>query len=126
MAERLRHAAVEGRLEPDELEARLETAFRARTYGELDRLLADLPAQPVRREPPRREVGFARGAFAVAVRVAVVLAVLTVAVGFAAMAFAWWVIGLVVWLAISSSKHGCRGHAWHRPPRVRRVSPRRL
>ena len=118
VAERLRAAAVEGRLEPDELEERLETAFRARTYGELDRLVVDLPAAPVRWVRPRREVAFAR--------VAVVLAILTAAVAFAALAFAWWAIALVVWLAISSSRHGCRGPAWHRPPRVRGVSPRRL
>ena len=44
VAERLRQAAVEGRLDPDELEQRLHIALRARTYGELDRLLGDLPA----------------------------------------------------------------------------------
>jgi uncharacterized protein DUF1707 len=119
VAERLRHAAVEGRLDADELEQRLHTAFRARTYGDLDRLLADLPAPPVRRQRPRREVSIARTAFAVTLRVVAVLAVLAVLAGVAAFALAWWVIGLVVWLAISSSKHGCRGH-------VRRVSPRRL
>ena len=43
-AERLREAAGDGRLDLDELEARLERAFSAKTYGELDALLADLPA----------------------------------------------------------------------------------
>lgn len=42
-ASRLRHAASEGRLLADELEHRLESAFSARTYGELDRLICDLP-----------------------------------------------------------------------------------
>ena len=126
VAERLRAAAIEGRLEHDELEERLETAFRARTYGELDRLVVDLPAVPARWVRPRREVAFARVALVLAFRVAVILAILTAAVAFAALAFAWWVIALVVWLAISSSRHGCRGPAWHRPPRVRGVSPRRL
>jgi hypothetical protein len=46
-AERLREAAAEGRLTPDELEARLETALRAPTYAELEAVVADLP-------PPRR------------------------------------------------------------------------
>jgi hypothetical protein len=126
IAERLRAAAIEGRLEPDELEERLERAFRARTYGELDRLVLDLPADGLRRQRPRHEVRLARNAFTLALRLAVVLAVLTAAVAFAALAFAWWVIALVVWLAISSSRHGCRGPALHRPPRVRGVSPRRL
>jgi fatty acid desaturase len=116
VAERLRHAAVEGRLDADELEQRLHTAFRARTYGELDRLLADLPARPLRVERPR---GAARTAFVVGLRVAAVLAALTAVVAFAAVAFVWVVMWLVIWFAISSSRHHRCGH-------VRRMSPRRL
>jgi hypothetical protein len=52
--ERLRDAAAEGRLTPDDLERRLETALAARTYAELDSLVADLPqrdgASPAARE----------------------------------------------------------------------------
>lgn len=43
-AERLRHAAGEGRLLPEELEERLRVAFAARTYAELDALVGDLPS----------------------------------------------------------------------------------
>ncbi len=46
VAERLRVAAREGRIELWELEERLDQAYRAKTYGELATLLADLPAQP--------------------------------------------------------------------------------
>ncbi|MGH3377349.1 MAG: DUF1707 SHOCT-like domain-containing protein [Actinoallomurus sp.] len=42
--ERLRVAAGDGRLSADELDERLETALTARTYGELEALLTDLPA----------------------------------------------------------------------------------
>ena len=49
VAERLRRAAGEGRLAPDELEERLEAAFGARTQADLAPLVADLPAEP----PPR-------------------------------------------------------------------------
>lgn len=42
-AARLRHATAEGRISAQELEERLEVLFAARTYGELDALLADLP-----------------------------------------------------------------------------------
>lgn len=42
-AERLRIAAGEGRLTLEELDARLEGALSARTYGELDALVDDLP-----------------------------------------------------------------------------------
>jgi hypothetical protein len=44
--ERLRAAAAEGRLDPDELEERVSKALAARTQSELDALLSDLP-QPV-------------------------------------------------------------------------------
>ncbi|MGO9902359.1 MAG: DUF1707 domain-containing protein [Solirubrobacteraceae bacterium] len=47
VAERLRAATAEGRLLARELEQRLEVAFHARTYGELDALVVDLPAAPV-------------------------------------------------------------------------------
>jgi hypothetical protein len=43
VAEQLRRAAGEGRLELDELEERLERAFAAKTYRDLQPLLADLP-----------------------------------------------------------------------------------
>jgi Domain of unknown function (DUF1707) len=43
-AERLHHAMAEGRLSGEELEQRLEALYAARTYGELDALLADIPA----------------------------------------------------------------------------------
>lgn len=49
VAERLRIAAAEGRLVPDELEERLGKALSAKTYGELEPLIGDLPAPPARR-----------------------------------------------------------------------------
>src|SRR4051794_40589444 len=54
VAERLRDAAGTGRLEPDELEERLEAAYSARTVGELATLTGDLPEpapQPAVPEP---------------------------------------------------------------------------
>jgi Domain of unknown function (DUF1707) len=44
VAERLRVAAGDGRLSPEELDERLERALTARTYAELAELVADLPA----------------------------------------------------------------------------------
>jgi Domain of unknown function (DUF1707) len=55
VAEQLRVAAGDGRLTADELDERLETALTARTYGELDVLLADLPASPGTRRAPVAE-----------------------------------------------------------------------
>jgi uncharacterized protein DUF1707 len=52
VAEQLRVAAGDGRLTADELDERLETALTARTYGELEALLVDLPASPDARPAP--------------------------------------------------------------------------
>lgn len=43
-AERLRSAVAEGRIDLAELDERLEQVYRARTYGELRAVTADLPA----------------------------------------------------------------------------------
>jgi hypothetical protein len=47
VAERLRAAAAEGRLDPDELDERLGAAYGARTVGDLVPLTADLPETSV-------------------------------------------------------------------------------
>ncbi len=44
VVERLRIAAGDGRLTAEELDERLDVALTARTYGELEALLVDLPA----------------------------------------------------------------------------------
>jgi len=57
VAELLREAAGEGRLEIHELEERLERAYAAKTYGDLEPVTQDLPASgsigqaPVQRHP---------------------------------------------------------------------------
>ncbi|WP_156726655.1 DUF1707 SHOCT-like domain-containing protein [Streptomyces apocyni] len=46
VAERLRDAVAEGRLDMEEFEQRLDAAYKARTYGELEPLTRDLPTTP--------------------------------------------------------------------------------
>ena len=113
VAERLRAAAVEGRLEPDELEERLHRALRARTYGDLDRLLDDLPSARVVAPRPRA-VMTGGTVFMLAVRLVVAMAIV-VALGVAvAVTAMWWLIGLVVWLTLRSSR-SCRPRGtWQR------------
>lgn len=43
VADRLRHALAEGRITLDELDERLKLIYAARTFGELDRAVEDLP-----------------------------------------------------------------------------------
>ena len=116
VAERLRQAAVEGRLEPHELEERLHTALRARTYGELDRLVGDLPRRAVARSRPAVPAGGV--VLAIAVRIAVLLVVVAALMVAFAVTAAWWLLGLIVWLSMRS-RHSCSG--WHRQARFRRV-----
>jgi hypothetical protein len=49
----LHKAATEGRIAAEELEQRVSTALKARTYGELEATVADLPGGRVRR-PARK------------------------------------------------------------------------
>ena len=52
--DRLRTAAGEGRLEPQELESRVEAALSARTYGELAEIVRDLPGRSPANRSGRR------------------------------------------------------------------------
>jgi hypothetical protein len=73
IAERLRHAAAEGRLFADELEERLGAALSAKTYGELDEVVSDLPEPGPSHTRRPGDVVPARPAVAVAVALAVML-----------------------------------------------------
>jgi hypothetical protein len=57
VAEVLRQAAGEGRIDLDELDQRLEATFSAKTYADLVPITADLPALGVRPVPAQRPAG---------------------------------------------------------------------
>lgn len=139
VAERLRMAAAEGRLTADELSERLDAAFRARTYGELGALLADLPS-------PGGLVPRAQGSpvpLLRAVTTAIVLAVVlpivvpltvvallaAVVVGHHAMAafFPLWLLWLGVFLVLRRRRRGSHGpfdeHRGRRSHAGRRSGP---
>jgi hypothetical protein len=74
VAEALRRHHLDGRLDTDELQERLERCYGARTGGELAALLADLPGEE-RPSPPHAPGGLPAGAvIAGVVLVALVLA----------------------------------------------------
>jgi hypothetical protein len=54
IVDRLHKAATEGRIAAEELEQRVSTALKARTYGELEQTVSDLPSERSRRAPARR------------------------------------------------------------------------
>ena len=98
VTERLRAAAVEGRLEAWELEERVGRALSARTYGELDRLLRDLPAGR------RRSSGVALTAFGLTVRLIVLFVVVSAVIVAAALSAAWWLLCALVWLTLRGGR----------------------
>ena len=102
IAEHLRKATAEGRLLAEELEDRLGAAFRARTYGELDALVADLPREPQRRGRRLSASRVMAAAIALAVLVAMLGALLLLLTG-AGMVFLW---GAALWWMFGH-RHGC-------------------
>lgn len=52
VADKLKHALDEGRLDLAEYDERLQKTYAAKTYGELDGLLADVPGAGLTLQPP--------------------------------------------------------------------------
>jgi hypothetical protein len=100
VADRLHQAAVEGRLEPEELEERLHRALRARTYGELRRLVADLPGSRARKSSTGLTVA------KVAVRIVVALVALAAVLTVLAVMAVWWIAWFVLWLTLRPHRYG--------------------
>ena len=70
IVEVLQTSAGDGRLSLEELDERVEAALTARTYGELEALVLDLPAAPgaAAAVPPGQAEGTCRASSAAAVR----------------------------------------------------------
>ena len=79
-AERLRQAAAEGRLLTEELEQRLEASFSARTYGQLNALVADLPGRSLAAPAESRRLPSLGSALALALAIPVTLAIVAAVV----------------------------------------------
>lgn len=112
VGEILRREHVNGRLDAIEFQERLDRAFAAKTYSELDALIADLPGN----EPPRalREFGWRPRLWPVGI---VPLAVIAVAVAsgghviwLAFPLFALFVLRPLVWRSWGRGYRGYRGY----------------
>ncbi len=135
VAERLRKATAEGRLLAEELEHRLERAFCARTYGDLDPLVADIPEV---RDSRRPRDGLSRLVVAgagMAVAAIVVMVLLAVALVIVTGLFAGWALWLLAgwWFFARGRRHRGRQNriashgrsAWSPPRSLVGCSPRR-
>ncbi len=119
VAERLKQATTEGRILAHELEERLAAALRARTYGDLDEVVADLPGARVAtpsRATRTRQLVLARPMLALAVAVAAIVMVVMVAAVVLASLFA--LSGIWVMIAVFALVHRGRNGSYRRfPPR---------
>jgi Flp pilus assembly protein TadB len=116
IAERLREAAAEGRLLAHELEHRLTIALRARTYGELDAVVSDLPVRRSRSTPTR----WVRPTLALAIAIPVALAVIAVVLFILTSIFALWIL----WVLFGWMWFGRRRGSMHARRRGRLAQPR--
>jgi Flp pilus assembly protein TadB len=119
VADRLRQAAAEGRILAHELEDRVHAALRARTYGDLDAVVADLPRdkQPTKQ---RSRLGSAavRYPLVAAIAVASVAVILTAVAAIAFILSGAWVVFLIMALVLRGGgrrhyyryRYGRRGH----------------
>jgi len=116
IAERLRKATGEGRLLAEELEERLEATFSARTYGELDAVVADLPGVTTarRRERPRPLAPGPINVIALLILAPVIMSLMLAAAVIVAMVFsAWGALLIVGWLLFGRGQRSCWGPGRH-------------
>ena len=118
-ADLLKEAHAAGYLTLEEVDERLGTALGARTRGELDRLVADLPPEwlaaqgptrPPAPRPPRQRPAFPPEAVWLVPLLVVVAGLLTLAVLTRGVFFPWPLLWIFFFL-------GRRGRAGWRPPR---------
>ncbi|MGH2851067.1 MAG: DUF1707 SHOCT-like domain-containing protein [Solirubrobacteraceae bacterium] len=121
--DRLRKAAAEGRLAAHELEDRVGAALRARTYGDLDATVADLPRQARSRLPAARpRLALARQhplLLVLAVPVILTAVALVAAVTLAAMVMMFVLFVLTRRPLVYALPWGCSLHRYHRHVRSR-------
>ncbi|MFN2497194.1 MAG: DUF1707 domain-containing protein [Pseudonocardiaceae bacterium] len=110
VAEKLRSAHAEGRLDLAEYDERVQQAWAARTYGELDRLTADLPhirSAPVpvpysgSHEQPRQSRNW-RGSVAAWLSASVINLVIWVIISLSTLSwiYPWWIWVAGPWGAV--------------------------
>src|SRR5688572_28989837 len=98
----LREHGAAGRLDVEELEQRVETAYSARTHGELGALLRDLPAAPAARRVVASNHGHGglghgwHSFFAVNALLVAIWAVGGAGYFWPAWVMAWWAFALVM------------------------------
>lgn len=124
IVDRLQRAATEGRIAAEELEQRVGSALKARTYNELDATVADLPRPGSPRTPSHR--GRSAGGWALAtVRespwlLLFAIPVLAVTMAIVVAATVVWMVLMIVVMVLGGRRRVSRGpwaYAWQAGPR---------
>ena len=126
----LRDHAAAGRIDTDELEQRIGAAYAARTRGELDELLADLPGTPARRpavRAPRAPARAGGGEWRAFIRLTALLVAIWALSGGGYFWPAWVLVWWRVPLDDAHRAAACSGRGQHerRAARDRRSCARR-
>jgi hypothetical protein len=101
VATALRDHAGDGRLDPEELDKRLDQAYAARTRGDLVPLLADLPSDDEEAKPPRPRGDDHPGPFPPVVFISLMLVAVWAMSG-AGYFWPMWPIGAMLLASIAS------------------------
>ena len=107
-ADRLRRHHIEGRLDQDEFQARLDSCFAAKTVGELAELTRDLPTGPARRGSGTRTNFGLFGCLRLIPIVPIVLAVVAIHLVGAVVSGLWILIGLFFLARVAIWRSGLR------------------
>jgi len=106
----LREHAAQGRLDVEELDARVQAAYAARTRGELGALLRDLPAldAPPARAVPQRKAGPETLAFKRQLLASAVLVLFLIGIWAASGGGYFWPIWPALGLGVAVGLHGVK------------------
>lgn len=118
IADRLRRAAADGRIHAHELEERLATALRARTYGELDDVVHDLPGDRVAQRRRGHATEWVQPAVALAIAIPLACVAIAVVMAMALFVlsgvFAVWMLWVVIgWWFFGHRQHPLRRRRQH-------------
>jgi hypothetical protein len=108
VADILRREHLAGRLDNDEFDERIERCLAARTYVELDALIADLPTDE--RETRRAVRGWGRRPWPLPL---VFLPLLVAAIVFSDGRAGWLVVPFIFWFVVRP--FAWRGRGWRHP-----------
>jgi hypothetical protein len=126
VAEQLRSAHAEGRLDLAEYDERVQQAWAARTYGELDRVTADLPhlrPAPVPDDnlPAHRTGGHRRNSVSAWLSVSVINLVIWAIISLSTFSwiYPWWIWVAGPWGAVLLARWISSRAGGASPPRLR-------